>query len=160
MSGDQNKVMWVALNREINNIPLRFSEQYTKWFMQISWSEACDKLENCPVFLFHPMHAGTRSGPWEGEKMDRWIELILGKKNNSTGKILAAECYASWTAGNAPCSNIGTLLTDCVFPFLSEIQLWVSGSEIRAGERLNEWAEIIRETDPEQKRPRFSPLFQ
>lgn len=86
--GDQNKLTWIAPNREINNIPLWFSKHFTKWFMQISWSEACDKLATHWFCAFHPMHAATRSGPWMGEKMAGWIELIVGKKSNSTGKIL------------------------------------------------------------------------
>lgn len=97
---------------EINNVPLWFSKHSTKWFMQISQSEACNKLATHCFSAFHPMHAATCSGPCEREKMSGWMELILGRKNNSTGKNLTlpeSKFFPRWSAGSVQCFNIGAL---------------------------------------------------
>lgn len=63
---------------------------------------------------FHPMHAGTCLGPWEGEKMN-WIDLC--RKNKSIGKILTVPAIKMLPKINSRkhAEFIGTLSTDCVF---------------------------------------------
>lgn len=126
--------------------------------MQISQSEACNKLATHCFTAFHPMHAATCSGPWDWEKMSGWMELILGRKNNSTGKNLTLPeskfWLPTWGAGSVQCFNTGALVLIEFFPPLSGtlLQVWVGGGGAEG------WAGIPQEHDPEQKRSGFSPL--
>lgn len=138
---------------EINNVPLWFSKHFTKWFMQISQSEACNKLATHCFSAFHPMHAATCLGPWEREKMSGWMELILGRKNNHAGKnrtLPESKFFPRWSAGSVQCLNIGALAKIESFLTYQKCCYRFGGA--------GGWAGIPREHDPEQKGSGFSPL--
>lgn len=138
----------------------RFGEHYTKRFMQISWSEACDKPATWPLCFCHAVHAGTRSGPLEGEKLDGWMENYFSQEKQSTGTIPQWPQEQNITL-DVLCFNIGPLsvFTDCVFPPLIRPYSckWGGGGEVLCVREWKTGHKWLEEAEPEPKRPRSSP---
>lgn len=142
---NQNKVTWIAVNRQINNTTLWFRKHIlpNKLCESVHQRLAINWKLSQSFYAFHPVHAGKCPGPWKGEKMERWTELIFRKTTAQVKSwpYLGAKCYPRWTARSVLCSNIGTLSSNCFSSFLSEMQLQVGEKETLGGGKMgwNPW---------------------